>query len=303
MAVGPYGALLESVRGVRWPARRPVTGGAPGAHLARTRGVASEFAEYRPYRQGDDPRRLDWKLLARSDRAFIRLAPDRAVLGTLVAVDASKSMAFPVESVREFSADAGGTLARTKWRAAREVAIACAAAAHASGDPVGLAVAVGDGIARLSPRTRRGVIAELARTLDATAPEGSASLAHAFVGAPARVLLVTDCLGDLEGLRRAARAHVAAGGEVHVVHVVSRVELEPPRAAMLAVDPEDPATARPLTPETRETYRAAFDAWRGEVARAWRDEGVAYHEMIDDEPVDVVVRHLVALPGGAAARA
>jgi hypothetical protein len=72
---------------------------------------------------------------------------------------------------------------------------------------------------------------------------------------------------------------------------------------MLAVDPEDPATARPLTPETRETYRAAFDAWRGEVARAWRDEGVAYHEMIDDEPVDVVVRHLVALPGGAAARA
>jgi hypothetical protein len=41
MAVGPYGALLEAVRGVRWPARRPVGGGAPGTHLARTRGVAS----------------------------------------------------------------------------------------------------------------------------------------------------------------------------------------------------------------------------------------------------------------------
>ena len=86
MAVGPYGALLEAVRGVRWPARRPVAGGAPGEHLARTRGVATEFAEYRPYRQGDDPRRIDWKLLARSDRAFIRLAPDRSVMTTLIAV-------------------------------------------------------------------------------------------------------------------------------------------------------------------------------------------------------------------------
>ena len=297
MAVGPYGALLESVRGVQWPARRPVLGGAPGAHLARTRGVASEFAEYRPYRQGDDPRRLDWKLLARSDRAFIRLAPDRAVLGTLLAVDASASMAYAVESAGE-----PGEHGWTKWRAAKEIVVACAAVAHAGGDPVGLAVAAQGGLARLSPRTRRGVVAEIARTLDATVPSGSASLANALVGAPARVLLVTDCLGDLEALRRAARAHVAAGGEMHVVHVVSRAELEPPRAAMLATDPEDASTSRPLTAGTRGAYRAAFDAWRGEVARAWRDDGVAYHEIVDDEPVDVLVRRLVAVPGGTGVR-
>jgi uncharacterized protein (DUF58 family) len=293
MAVGPYGALLESVRGVRWPARRPVQGGAPGAHLARTRGIASEFAEYRPYRQGDDPRRLDWKLLARSDRAFIRLAPDRAVLGTLIAVDASASMAFP----------AGEPDGRTKWRAAREVAVACAAVAHAGGDPVGLSVARRGGAVRLPPRTRRGVVAEIARTLDAVTPDGGEPLARAFVGAPARVLLVTDCLGALDELRRAARAHVAAGGEVHVVHVVSRAELEPPRGAMLATDPEDPAIARPLTDATRNAYRAAFDAWRAEVTRNWRDDGVACHEIVDDEAVDVLVRRFVALPGTAGARA
>jgi uncharacterized protein (DUF58 family) len=297
MAVGPYGALLESVRGVRWPARRPVLGGAPGAHPARTRGVASEFAEYRPYRQGDDPRRLDWKLLARSDRAFIRLAPNRAVLGTLLAVDASASMAFPVEV-----AGVSRELDRTKWRAASEIMVASAAAAHAGGDPVGLAVAAQGGLARLLPRTRRGVVAEIARTLDATVPSGSTSLAGAFVGAPPRVLLVTDCLGDLEGLRRAARAHLAAGGEVHLVHVVSRAELEPPRTAMLATDPEDASAARPLTPGTRGAYRAAFDAWRGGVARAWRDDGVAYHEIVDDQPVDVLVRRIVAPAGGAGPR-
>jgi uncharacterized protein (DUF58 family) len=300
MAVGPYGALLESVRGVRWPARRPVLGGAPGAHLARSRGIASEFAEYRPYRQGDDPRRLDWKLLARSDRAFIRLAPDRAVLGTLVAVDASASMAFPVESAGESGASSGR---RTKWLTAKEVAIACAAVAHAGGDPVGLTIAAEHGLARLSPRTRRGVVAEIARTLDATVPAGSGSLANAFIGAPARVMLITDCLGGLDALRRVARAHVAAGGEVHVVHIVSRAELDPPRAAVLATDPEDAAVARPLTDGTRAAYRAAFDAWRGEVARGWRDDGVAYNEIVDDEAVDVLVRRLVAVPGATGVRA
>ncbi|MFI5231731.1 MAG: DUF58 domain-containing protein [Gemmatimonadales bacterium] len=300
MAVGPYGALLESVRGVRWPARRPVQGGAPGAHPARTRGVASEFAEYRPYRQGDDPRRLDWKLLARSDRAFIRLAPDRAVLGTLIAVDASASMAFPVEHARESGVAFGR---RTKWSAAKEVAVACAAVAHAGGDPVGGWIAAAGGPLRLPPRTRRGVVAEVARTLDAATPSGSASLAAAFVGAPARVMLVTDCLGALDELRRTARAHVAGGGEVHVVHVVSRAELDPPQAPMLATDPEDPATARPLTDRTRAAYRAAFDDWRADVARGWRDDGVACHEIVDDAAVDVVVRRFVALPGASGVRA
>src|SRR5690606_35363025 len=112
MAAGPYGALLDAVRGVRWPARRPVPGGAPGAHQARSRGIAPEFAEYRPYRQGDDTRRIDWKLLARSDRAFIRLAPDQAILGTTFIVDASASMDFPRDAT-----DAG------KWLLAKRLVI------------------------------------------------------------------------------------------------------------------------------------------------------------------------------------
>lgn len=298
MAVGPYGALLESVRGVKWPARRAVQGGAPGAHLARSRGVATEFVEYRPYRQGDDPRRLDWKLLARSDRAFIRLAPDRAVLGTLIAVDASASMAFPADGPANSSVQP-----RTKWRAAKEIAVACSAVAHAGSDPVGMTIAGGSGLIRLAPRTRRSVVAEIARTLDAATPSGSVSLAAAFVGAAARVLLVTDCLGDLHDLHRAARAHVVSGGEVVVVHVVSRAELEPSHAAMLAIDPEDSSVSRPLTATTRGAYRAAFDNWRGDVARAWRDDGVGYHEVIDDEPIDILVRRLVTPAGGAGVRA
>lgn len=286
MAVGPYGALLESVRGVRWPARRAVAGGAPGAHVARSRGVATEFVEYRPYRQGDDPRRLDWKLLARSDRAFIRLAPDRAILGTLLLVDASASMDFPPRGVGSGSA--------SKWRCARALAVGCAAIAHAGADPVGVTVVGGGGVSRLAPRTRRGVVAEVARTLDAVTPEGRAALEQGFAGAPARVLVVTDCLGDVGSLVNAARAHVVGGGEVFVAHVVSRGELEPSAGVQIVVDPEDATVRRPLSDATRAVYRDAFDAWRQDTARSWRDAGVGYAEVRDDDPMDVAIRRIVA---------
>src|SRR5581483_10990842 len=95
MTAAAYGPLLDAVRGVHWAARRPVAAGATGAHHSRMRGTSAEFSEYRLYRQGDDPRRLDWRLLARSDRAYIRLATDRAVLPTTIVLDASASMAFP----------------------------------------------------------------------------------------------------------------------------------------------------------------------------------------------------------------
>src|SRR4026207_1503125 len=142
-AYDEYAGLLDSVRGIRWPARSAVRGGIPGAHTSRLRGISAEFTEYRPYRQGDDPRRIDWKLFARSDRAYIRLATDRAILPTMIVLDASASMAFPVAT-------------RGKWQGAREIAVALAAVVHADGDPVGVAVADDRGQMRVVPaRTRR----------------------------------------------------------------------------------------------------------------------------------------------------
>lgn len=276
MSVGPVGALLDAVRGVRWPARRAVPQGAPGAHHARSRGAAPEFAEYRPYRQGDDPKRLDWKLLARSDRAFIRLAPDHSILGTTFLVDASASMDF------------GG-----KWTLAQRVVIGLAAAAHAAADPVGLTLASGDGLRRLQPRTRRGVIGDIVRILEAARPSGSASLAEAVATSAPRCAVVTDCLGDVDALRGALARHLVQGGEAYVVHVVAAAELNAGAQAMLATDPEDARVQRPLSAATREGYRARFDEFRAGVARQMRSEGVQYAEARDDESADTLVRRIV----------
>src|SRR6476469_2795355 len=123
-----FAPLLDAVRGIRWPARSQVRGGIPGAHTSRLRGISAEFTEYRPYRQGDDPRRIDWKLFARSNRAYIRLSNDRAILPTMIVIDASASMVFPVVTLG-------------KWKLSAQLGVALGAVARNSGDPVGLVVA------------------------------------------------------------------------------------------------------------------------------------------------------------------
>ena len=280
---GTYGTLLDQLRGVRWPARRATAGGVPGAHHSRMRGVSAEFTEYRPYRQGDDPRRLDWKLLARSDRAYIRLSTDRSVLGTAILVDASASMDYPQGE-------------RSKWAYARQLAVGLAAVAHSDGDPVGLVVPDERATRVLAPRTRRGVVSEIGRTLDSVTPRGSAPLAPAFATARAvaRVAIVSDLLGDLEELLRVARELAVTGGEVHVAHVVAPEEIDPPARALLAADPEDPLVRRPLTADSRAEYVAAFAEWREATARAWRAAGAFYTQVTTDEPADRAVRRLVS---------
>lgn len=277
-----HGALLDALRNLRWPARRAVTGALPGAHRSRQRGSAPELSEYRLYRQGDDPRRLDWKLLARSNRAYVRLADDHSVLPTIFLLDASASMDFPQAT-------------SAKWEQACALAIGLAAVAHAGGDPVGLVAPTEKGMVVLPPRSRRDVVHEMARALGSMTPGGSINLAPSLAATRrgARVVIVTDFLGDAEALRRSAREHAAAGGEIFAVHIVAREELEPGPRAVLAVDPEEPSLARPLGSDALSAYRDRFAAWRDELAREWRLAGASYALVTTDENAAVATRRIV----------
>ncbi len=281
--IANFGPLLDALRGVKWPVRRPVAAALPGAHMSRSRGAAPELSEYRPYRQGDDPRRLDWRLLARSDRAFIRLAEERSVLATVFLVDSSASMGWPLPGL-------------DKWRRATEMAVGLAAVAHASADPVGLVAPTVSGLVRLPARTRRGTVAVMAQALQPVRPAGNVELAPSLQTITAgRVAIVSDFLGDAESLLRMARVRLADGGDVHAIHIVASEELDPVRGSVLATDPETPALARPLTSVSRGGYLEAFAAWRDELANAWRASGASYTMVTTDEPAAAAVRR-VATP-------
>jgi uncharacterized protein (DUF58 family) len=285
MPTGPYGALLDAVRGVRWPAARRVMGATLGAHPSQLRGNSSEFSEFRPYRQGDDPRRVDWRLLARSDRAYVRLTTDRATFRTSMIVDASASMAFPLPGMG-------------KWRLARELAVGLASVAHAEADPVGLAIA-GAGQTVLAPRARRSVLLEMMRALDATTPTGTTALAPLVASARAsRIVVITDLLGDFDDLLAEARLRLASRSEIIVVHIVAAEELDPPHDALLAVDPEVPSRRRILDGDLRAVYRESFMRFLDESATALRAAGVRYVRAITTE----LAPHLVRRIAGETAR-
>lgn len=279
-----YGTLLDALRGVRWPARRAVAAALPGAHRSRQRGTAGEFTEYRLYRQGDDPKQLDWKLLARSDRAFVRLTDDRALLPTWLLVDGSASMDFPASDPL------------SKWNVAAALAVGLAAVAHAAADPVGVVCTAVGGATRLTPRTRRGTVNEIARVLDDATVGGESALAPAFATfAPtARIVVLTDLLGDLDALVTAAAQHVAAGATVECVHIVAAAELDPPAGVRLARDPESLATERTMDRRSVIAYRDAFARFRNEAARRWRAAGAGYLEVVTDSPLPKAVRQIVS---------
>src|SRR5688572_4190671 len=291
-AYDEYAALLDAVRGIRWPARTAVRGGIPGAHTSRLRGISAEFTEYRPYRQGDDPRRIDWKLFARSDRAYIRLSNDRAILPTMIVLDGSASMAFPVST-------------QAKWKLAAQLGVGLGAVARNSGDPVGMVIVRGGDPLVLAPRTRRSVTHDLIRAVTDTRPGGVTPLSPSVSTAAqsaGRVVIVTDFLGDAAELLNVASRWVVAGREFHAIHVVAREELDPSHETMMVSDPEMPDVRRPLVAEARDRYLETFGAWRETLAHDWSDAGISYTlGVTGEETPDHLIRRVAAIRPGVAA--
>jgi uncharacterized protein (DUF58 family) len=287
-----YAVLLDAVRGIRWPARSAVRGGIPGAHTSRLRGISAEFTEYRPYRQGDDLRRIDWKLFARSDRAYIRLSNARAILPTMIVLDASASMAFPVKT-------------NGKWRLAAQLGVGLGAVARNSGDPVGLVIVGGEPLL-LPPRMRRSVTHEIIRAVSGARPGGSTPLSPSVSNAAqygGRLVIVSDLLGDVEEILTVASRLVAAGREVLTVHVIAREEIDPPRDSATVSDPEAPDVRRALTGDTHDSYVAAYAAWRERITHEFTEAGVAYATaIVGEETADHLIRRITA-PRGVAATA
>src|SRR5436305_13398321 len=85
---------LSAVAHMRFVTRTQIEGSYSGRHRSRQQGGAAEFVDYRVYVEGEDLRRLDWKVLARTGRAYTRIYQDETNLLCTIAIDASGSMSF-----------------------------------------------------------------------------------------------------------------------------------------------------------------------------------------------------------------
>jgi hypothetical protein len=96
---------------------------------------------------------------------------------------------------------------------------------------------------------------------------------------------------------------VAAGREVHAVHVIAPEEIDPPREAAMVSDPEASDVRRALTGDTRASYIVAYSGWRDRIAHDFSEAGVAYSTaVVGDETPDHLIRRITA-PRGMSATA
>jgi uncharacterized protein (DUF58 family) len=87
-------ALVEQLNQMQLAARSVVEGSAVGLHRSQMKGASVEFRQHRAYVAGDEPRRLDWRVLARTNRPFVKEYDEETNLRCLLMLDCSGSMAY-----------------------------------------------------------------------------------------------------------------------------------------------------------------------------------------------------------------
>jgi uncharacterized protein (DUF58 family) len=284
----PY--TVAQLGGIELVARGVVEGFLAGLHRSPFRGFSVEFAEHRPYQPGDELRYLDWKMLARSDRLFVKQFEEETNLRSMMVLDASASMNWT-----------GAEDRLSKLEYAKRLVAALSLIMLRQRDATGLIAfdeEVRD-VVRARARSRQWWSLLLA--IDRLEPGGGTAAEPALrmvtdlLRRRGLVVLVSDLLFDRELAVRTLQYLRHRGHQVLVFHIMDPAELtlEGPAEARFR-DPETGASvvARPreLRAVYQETVRKTIAAWRS----TCRGGGIDYHHVLTNTPFGYVLRRATA---------
>lgn len=210
--------VVMSIRSLELRAKVVVEGFRTGLNRSPRHGFSVEFSEYRQYTQGDDPRFLDWKLFARTDRSYIRLFEDETNLRCYLVSDFSRSMSF-------------GSVGYTKHDYARTIAASLAWLLNRQGDAVGLSLFDERVRVVVPARYRPGQLRRIMVTLEEktsgqdTNPEQALEHAAMRLNKTGMVVLISDLLAPVEQFEAGLKLLRGCGHEVIVFQVLDPVEL------------------------------------------------------------------------------
>ncbi|WP_019946425.1 DUF58 domain-containing protein [Hymenobacter aerophilus] len=278
---------LHALHNLPLAARQAAEGLLHGAHLSRRKGAGMEFSQYRPYQPGDDLRRLDWRLAARSDRYYLRESEVDTSLTVHLVLDATASMNHR---------DDNGL---SKLEYGRLLCAALAYVATQQGDAVALTVLHPGGLRHLPPRADARQLPRLYHALETADAAGqfpdTATLAPLTARRqPALTICVTDWYeenGEVEQLLTRLRA---AAGEVLVLHLMARNELE--FTFRGAVTFEDLETGQQLqldAGQQRQVWQQQLQPWLQATARRARTLGFDYQLLSTADPFTDALREFL----------
>ena len=281
-------AEVGRLGGIEIVAAGVVEGYLAGLHRSPFRGFSVEFTEHRAYQPGDDPRYLDWRMLARSDRLFVKQFEEETNLRAMILLDTSRSMAWR-----------GAEDRLTKREYAERLAAALGLILLRQRDATGL-ITFDDAVRHLVPaRVKAGQWTRLVRGLIET-PDGRGTAAEpalrqvtSLLGRRGLVVLISDLLLDRDLVLTALRYLRHRGHKVIVFHIMDPGEMAltgPPEVRF-----RDPESAASVVVRPRELARAYAATVEREIA-AWRAtcrrHGVAYHHVRTDMPFGLALRQL-----------
>lgn len=271
-----------------------VEGFLTGLHRSPRRGFSVEFAEHRMYQPGDELRYIDWKILARNDRLYVKQFEEETNLRAMLVCDASRSMAWTGDPAR---------LAKLDY--ARRLLAALSLILLRQRDATGLITFDDDVRSITPPRARLGHWYQLLGVL------GGLTAGHGTAASPALrrvvdqlkrrglVVFVSDLLLDRALALKALRFLRHRGHQVMVIHLMDPAEAQLDGASEVRLEDSESDLAVVLRPrDWAADYARAVETtiaeWRAECRRS----GIAYHRVLTGRPFGHVLRELLA-PGRA----
>ena len=237
-------------------ARSVMEGFVSGRHKSPHKGFSVEFAEHRQYVPGDDLRDLDWRVLARKDRYYIKQYIEETNLRATILLDASGSMAYRGEQAAECD---GRKLSKLEY--AQYIAAVLSYLLIGQQDAVGMVTFDSTIRSYIPARSRASQVRTILEQIDATQPGNETALSDIFHDIAERiprrglVIILSDLFDNTETLLKALHHFRYRRHEVIVMHIMAEEELHFPFDSFTEF--KDLESARQLEVDPK-TIRASY---------------------------------------------
>jgi uncharacterized protein (DUF58 family) len=264
--------------------RYVVEGNLAGAHRSPLKGASSEFADHKAYGQGDNPRHIDWKVLGRTEKYYIRRYEDDTNLRVYLVVDRSHSMAYGSGSV-------------TKYQFACKLAAALGYVVVKARDSVGLFLHADKIDVSMDARNSFNHLNNLLKRLQQHEPGSTTRIADALhqiaesVRHRALVIVLSDLLDDEAAVNLALAHFRKRHHDVIVLHTLDPMELD--LGFKKNCEFEDLETGKTINADPRrlrKAYAEVFGKFLDQYRNACAGMKIDYRIVRTDEPVEQFAR-------------
>jgi uncharacterized protein (DUF58 family) len=282
--------VLARLQGLQLRARLIVEGYVSGLHRSPFHGFSIEFAEHREYAPGDDLRYLDWKVLGRTDKYYLKQFEEETNLVCYLLLDTSQSM--------QFRSDAA---AMSKLEYAKCAAAALAYLVLQQQDSVGLVTFDHEIRALVRPSSNASHIKQLLHVMEHSSPQRKTSTGAIFHDLAERfkkrgiVLVFSDLFDDVDAMVAGLKHFRHRRHEVVLFHVLDPAEVDFPFQQTTLFQgleqlPEVLVDPRAL----RKAYLAEFNGYVRRLKRACHMHQIDYVPVRTDQSLEVVLSSYLA---------